>query len=363
VRFRKALGEEEEVEALLQQTINVALTLKLIAEASLATVIVDFTSRHKAIAYPTDSKMLEAALAELVEAATGECIELKQTFAREDRRLNLSAGRYAHARQHNRMRRILKRQRTIVGCLQREIECKLSPLDQIAREALQGTLTKFKRGFDQTWGKKAAGKAKLYSWHTPQVHYFSKGKARTPFEFGAKVGIAVTAKGNLIVGARALSGTPFDNHTLYEHIEQGTMLMYDSGIKPTTAVVDLGYRGMEADHPSLAIRHGGKAESLRPEGIKLVKRHNAIEPVIGHLKADRRMDQYHLQGELGDRSHAGLYAAGYNIRWLLRAIARKGLKASSRLLSPAAVTTISAWVAVNRESLALMWPSDRVVLT
>ena len=54
VHLRKALGEED-VEVLLQQTINVAITLKLIAKSSLATVIVDSTLQHKAIAYPTDA--------------------------------------------------------------------------------------------------------------------------------------------------------------------------------------------------------------------------------------------------------------------------------------------------------------------
>ena len=37
------------------------------------------------------------------------------------------------------------------------------------------------------------------------------------------------------------------------------------------------------------------------------------------------MDRCHLKGEAGDRLHAVLCAAGYNIRWLLRMIARKGL--------------------------------------
>ena len=60
----------------------------------------------------------------------------------------------------------------------------------------------------------------------------------------------------------------------------------------------------------------------------------AVEPVIGHLKADHRMDRCHLKGEIGDRLHAVLCAAGYNLRWLLRAIARKGLGAFFCLLPP-----------------------------
>ena len=57
----------------------------------------------------------------------------------------------------------------------------------------------------------------------------------------------------------------------------------------------------------------------------MLKRRQAIEPIIGHLKSDHRMDRCHLKGEIGDRLHAVLCAAGYNIRWLLRMIANKGV--------------------------------------
>ena len=340
MHLRKALGEEG-VEVVLQQTINVAITLKLIAKSSLATVIVDSTVQHKAIAYPTDAKMLETARTKLVDAAKDQGIELKQTYAKEGNRLARQAGRYAHAKQFKRMRHTLKRQRTIVGRLQREIERKLTPLAQATRDSLAGTLTKARRVFEQTKAKTIkGGTPKLYSWHAPEVHCFSKGKARTPFEFGAKVGIAVTAKGNLIVGARAYAGAPFDGHTLNEQIEQATILMQDTGEKPSTAVVDLGYRGVDRDNPDLTIIHRGKAKSLGGPERKLIKRRNAVEPVIGHLKADHRMDRCHLKGEIGDRLHAVLCAAGYNLRWLLRAIARKGLGAFFWLLPPELVWAI-----------------------
>jgi IS5 family transposase len=66
-------------------------------------------------------------------------------------------------------------------------------------------------------------------------------------------------------------------------------------------------------------------------GLKLLKRHQAIEPIIGHLKADHRLNRCHLKGEIGDRIHAVLCATGYNIRWLLRMIIKKGLRALLRL--------------------------------
>ena len=110
-----------------------------------------------------------------------------------------------------------------------------------------------------------------------------------------------------------------------EQLEQASILMQDSRSKPTTAFVDLGYRGVDKLNPDVHIVHRGKAKRISEHERKLLKRRQAIEPIIGHLKADHRMDRCHLKGEQGDRLHAVLCAAGYNIRWLLRMIARKGV--------------------------------------
>jgi IS5 family transposase len=94
--------------------------------------------------------------------------------------------------------------------------------------------------------------------------------------------------------------------------------MQDSAVESATAFVDLGYRG--------------KSKRLSAQERKLLERRQAIEPIIGHLKADHRMDRCHLKGQTGDRLHAVLCAAGYNIRWPLRTIAKKGLRALLALL-------------------------------
>lgn len=325
VKFRRLLGEEG-VEELLAQTVNLAVSLKLISAAALATVVVDSTVQEKAVAHPTDSKLLETARAKLVDAAQGAGIELKQTFAKEGRLLRFKAGRYAHAKQFKRMRRVIKRQSTVLGRLVREIERKASGLSTAVRQALGGALAKAQRIADQSRSRKnTSGASKLYAWHAPEVECIAKGKSRTPYEFGVKVGIAATLKHNLIVGARAFVGNPYDGHTLNAQLEQATILMQDTGCKPATAYVDLGYRGVDADNPGIAIKHRGKFKTLTPQERKLLKRRQAIEPIIGHLKSDHRMDRCHLKGEQGDRLHAVLCAAGYNLRWLLRMIAKKGV--------------------------------------
>src|SRR3546814_14958599 len=49
-----------------------------------------------------------------------------------------------------------------------------------------------------------------------------------------------------------------------------------------------------------------------------MKRRAAIEPVIGHVKAEHRMQRNYLKGCHGDHANAVLAAAGYNFRLLIR---------------------------------------------
>ena len=347
VKFRRLLGEEG-VEELLAQTVNVAVSLKLIPASALATVVVDSTVQEKAVAHPTDSKLLETARSKLVQAAQDTGIDLKQTFAKEGRLLRFKAGRYAHARQFKRMRRVIKRQSTVLGRVAREIERKATALSAAVRQALDGALLKAQRIAEQARSRKnTSGSPKLYAWHAPEVECIAKGKSRTPYEFGVKVGIATTLEHNLIVGVRTFTGNPYDGHTLREQLEQAAILMQDTGVKPMTAYVDLGYRGVDADNPDVHIVHRGKAKRISEQERRQLRRRQAIEPIIGHLKADHRMGRCHLKGERGDRLHAVLCAAGFNIKWLLRMIVKKGVSfLRSVFLCPQQASVLDrSWVA------------------
>ncbi len=105
--------------------------------------------------------------------------------------------------------------------------------------------------------------------------------------------------------------------------------------------VDLGYRGVYKDNAGLDIKHRDKFKSLTDEEKKSLKRRQAIEPIIGHLKADHRMNKCHLKGSNGDSLHAVLCAAGFNNRWLLRMIVKKGIGLFLRLLQVAALRQIA----------------------
>ena len=125
VRFRQALGEAG-VEELLATTIAAAVEMKAVRPAEFERVIVDTTVQQKAIAYPTDSRLLEIARGKLARLAQRAGLTLKQTYEREGKQLRRRAGGYAHAKQFKRLRRVLKRQRTILGRLLRDIERKVT---------------------------------------------------------------------------------------------------------------------------------------------------------------------------------------------------------------------------------------------
>ncbi|PPV04643.1 transposase, partial [Xanthomonas axonopodis] len=114
-------------------------------------------------------------------------------------------------------------------------------------------------------------------------------------------------------------GNPYDGDTLAEQLEQTRGLLQDVNVIAQVAIVDLGYRGREVD--GLQILHCGKAKTLTRRQWGWINRRQAVEPVIGHLKQDCRLNRCHLKGAEGDALHVLGCAAGYNLRWLLRWIA------------------------------------------
>ena len=340
------------MERILAATIDTAVTSKTIKPAEFERIIVDGTVQEKAmalghpVAYPVDSRLLEIARHKIVVHAKRCGIALRQSFAKEGKALKRKAGGYAHAKQFKRLQRTVKRQRTIVGKLIREVRNRLSmgAFDAAASPATWVALNILLERAERIRTQQPQDKNKLYALHAPEVECISKGKARNRYEFGVKVSLAVTHKQGLMVGAKRFVGNPYgprpatDGHTLAAQISQCNDLIKSAGSEVKQAFVDLGYRGVDADgprpatNPDIEVIHRGRIRSMSERQKRQLKRRQAIEPAIGHVKHDNRMIRCYLHGSIGDALHAIALgysvscAAGYNIRWLMRAIMRLGLR-------------------------------------
>jgi IS5 family transposase len=177
---------------------------------------------------------------------------------------------------------------------------------------------------------------KVYALHAPEVECIGKGKARAPYEFGCKVSIATPATkpkgGQFVLHAKALHGNPFDGHTLGPVIADLEQL---TGVETRRIHVDKGYRGHNHTEKFRVWITGQVRRVTRPIRREM-KRRAAVEPVIGHVKAEHRLGRNYLKGRDGDRSNAVLAAAGYNFALLLRWLARL-LRALIRALFPASL--------------------------
>ena len=123
-----------------------------------------------------------------MKLAFEEGLTLRQSYEREDSKLRRRVDGYAHAKKFKRWKRVLRRQRTVLDRVICDIEHEFE--GHTAGTPIRSLLERAQRLRAQP----VRGKDKLYALHAPEVECIGKGKARQPYEFGVKVGIAITAK-------------------------------------------------------------------------------------------------------------------------------------------------------------------------
>jgi IS5 family transposase len=310
-RFRKRIGDAG-CEFMLSMTIHAGIVTKTVTASSLAVVNVDTTVQEKAIAFPTDARLYHKARGTLVRAAKRMNIPLRQSYERVSKLALAKNGRYAHARQMKRAKKEQRRLRTYLGRVIRDIERKL-PAEHSAK------MNKLLEIARRILTQQRHDKGKVYSMHAPEVECIAKGKAHKPYEFGVKVGIVSTSKESFVVGMKSLVGNPYDGHTLKESLTQVKRL---TGVIPKEAYVDRGYKGHGVEVDDTAVWIAGAKRGVTPTIKKKLKRRNAVEPVIGHMKNDGRLGRNFLKGAAGDAINALLCGAGHNLRKILRQLAQ-----------------------------------------
>jgi transposase, IS5 family len=324
-RWRKRLGDAG-AEQMLRATIETGIQMRAIRPAALKRVNVDTTVETKAIRFPTDARLYQRMRERLVKVARAEGLTIKQSYKHVGRRLLMQSSRYAHARQMKRARACTRKLKTQLGRIVREIERQV--------ETPSGALAKLLQTAHRIHAQQRHDKNKIYSVHEPEVECIAKGKAGKQYEFGNKVSVAVSSRGGWFVGAKSFTGNPYDGHTLAAQMKQVESLIAN---QVSEVYVDMGYRGH--DYGGTVTVHVDKRQRGRTSEARWrwMKRRAAVEPSIGHLKNEHRLERNRLKGTAGNEINAILAAAAMNFQKLLRAFWRAFLfclmRVSNRLLA------------------------------
>jgi transposase, IS5 family len=314
-RWRQRMGDEK-LEALLQESLFVAVKLGAAKPADFTQVIVDTTVQEKNAAFPTDAKLAHRARERLVRLADKLDVTLRQSYARVGKLALIMQQRYAHAKQFNRAKAKLRTLRTYLGRTIRDITRKIAG-NSFLQNQFAAELHKANRVLTQ---RPRDGGKHIYSLHAPEVECIGKGKSHKPYEFGVKATVATTLNrckgGQFAIHAQALPGRPYDGHTL-ETVLPDIEALTGAGIRRVLA--DAGYKGHNAPlahkfHVFTTGQKRGVTEQIKRQ----MKRRAAVEPVIGHIKNEHRMNRNYLAHSRGDAANAILAAAGYNFSLILK---------------------------------------------
>jgi IS5 family transposase len=162
-----------------------------IKPSELSRVIVDTTVQPKDVTFPTDAKAPEPGAREkLVRLAKLRGVVLRQSYARVGKFTLIQHQRYAHAKQFTRANRMLKKLRTYLGRVIRDIGRRIEG-DSGHEAAFAQLLLLARRVRKQQQRQRGP---KVNSLRAPEVECIGKGKAHRPYEFGPSPPPSATSK-------------------------------------------------------------------------------------------------------------------------------------------------------------------------
>jgi IS5 family transposase len=293
-------------------------------------VLSDTTVQENNTTFPTDVKLCKKVIDKCNEIAKKEGIKQRQRYTRESKQLLRDSFNSNHPKRTKKANKAKKRAKTIANKLLRELDRKMTE----SQKALhQDNIELYKRVVNQ----KKDDKDKIYSIHKPYTKCIAKGKAHKQYEFGTKVGLVTGGKKGrkIILAIKTFMENPYDGHTIEPLLNQ----MESNKIQlPNELVYDRGGRGKSEINGVKVIIPSPPKKTDTPHQ-KRTKRKKcrsraAIEPIIGHLKTDFRMQQNYLWGEKGVQINAFMAATAWNLKKLMQTLKENFLQFIFRLFFP-----------------------------
>jgi IS5 family transposase len=338
VHFRKRAGEEG-----MGKIFAYSVHLHgLEVEKNGKLVLSDTTVQENFTTFPTDAKLCKKVIDKCNKIAEKEGIKQRQKFTKESKQLLRETCNGKHPKRVKKSKKAKKRLKTIANCQLRELNRKMS-------EKQRALYKKELELYDHAVNQQKNDKDKIYSLHKPFTKCIAKGKPHKPYEFGNKVGLIITGefvvkkkKGKMvkkdrrvIVAIKGFLENPFDGHTiepLFNQMEKNNLqlpeeLVYDRGGKGKTQI-----KGVKILIPSPPKARDSRYQKQLKR--KKCRTRAAIEPIIGHLKTDFRMQQNYLLDETGVQINAFMAATAWNLKRMMEKLNEQLVQLIFRLFFP-----------------------------
>jgi len=292
-------------------------------------VLSDTTVQENNTTFPTDAKMCKKVIDKCNTIAEKEGLHQRQRFTRESKQLLRDTYNGKHPKRAKQAKKAKKRLKTIANKMLRELDRKMTE-DQ--KTIYKKKLDLYTRAVNQ----QKTDANKIYSLHKPFTKCISKGKPHKQYEFGNKVGLITGGKKGkkIIIAVKAFSDNIFDGHTVDPLLHQMETNKFEL---PKELVYDRGGKG-KSEIKGVKIIIPSPPKKTDTPYQKQTKRKKcraraAIEPIIGHLKTDFRMQQNYLLGEKGLQINALMAATAWNLKKLMEKLKKKIFQILFRLLS------------------------------